>query len=504
MTHAMRRSLFALPLMLLPLMVAAGETQAPPTEVEPQAIEQMIATLEDPQARAELIGELRVLLEAERARADGEAEGLPLTGGELVDTLRDLVADVWGAITSVDPRQLLVSLGVTLLIAIVAVMLRWMIVRLLQHAYARLTGSAALPPDNLVDLARVEPEAAGLAARGRVKLPAALTRLIDLIIAVLAVALIAESWGAGIGELLGTDIGARIAEAGLALGLILLLTSVAWHMSGLVVARLLAVAGHRGDERRARRVDTLAPLLRTVLQVIIAVLAALLILAELGVNITPLLAGAGVLGLAIGFGAQSLVKDVITGVTILLEDGATLGDVVDVAGHVGVVEDMRLRIMQLRDLAGIVHLIPYGEVTSIMNYTKDFSFYLMDVGVAYREDTDEVCAALHEVAEELSRDPEFGGDILVPLEILGVDKVADSAMVIKARIKTKAGRQWATGREFNRRMKKLFDARGIEIPFPHTTVYFGEPKQGVAPPARLTIADAIKQDAANQDAANQE
>jgi small conductance mechanosensitive channel len=308
-----------------------------------------------------------------------------------------------------------------------------------------------------------------------------------------------------VGELLRTTLGARIAEAALAVGLILVITSVAWHVAGLLVVRLLTLAaGRRRDERTVRRVDALVPLMRSVLQMIIGVLAALLILSELGVNIAPLLAGAGILGLAVGFGAQTLVKDLITGVTILLEDGATVGDVVEVAGHAGVVEEMRIRVIELRDLAGAVHLIPYSEVTSIINHTQDFSFHLMEVGVAYREDTDEVCGVLNEISDEMRRDDTFGPDILEPLEILGVDKFADSAVVIKARLKTKPGRQWATGREFNRRMKQQFDRRGIEIPFPHTTVYFGEPKQGKAPPARLAIDDSSKQEVSEATSSDQQ
>jgi small conductance mechanosensitive channel len=203
------------------------------------------------------------------------------------------------------------------------------------------------------------------------------------------------------------------------------------------------------------------------------------------VNIGPLLAGAGILGLAIGFGAQTLVKDLITGVTILLEDGATVGDVIEVAGHAGVVEEMRIRVIQLRDLAGNVHLVPYSDVTTIKNFTKEFSYYLFEIGVAYREDTDEVCEVLKQLSDELQQDSEFGPDILEPLEILGVDQFADSAVIIKARMKTKPIRQWAIGREFNRRMKKRFDERNIEIPFPHTTLYFGEPREGNPPPLHI-------------------
>ena len=489
MTHALIRGLVVLALLLCPLMAVAEEaaSETPSTEADSSDVERVIDTLEDPDARAELVRELRVLLEAERAAAEPEDDALPSAGG-LVDTLREVVVDVWTAITTVDPRQLLTSIGISVAIIVVALILRWGIVRLLQGLYARVLTGGQASAEEVMEVADIGTRDSEATPEERSQLPAGVVRLINLVIAVLAVALIAESWGAGVASLLRTDLGARMAEAGLAIGLILIFTLVAWHIAGLVVARLLTLAtGHRDQARTARRLNTLVPLLRSALQGLIGVLAALLILSELGVNIAPLLAGAGIVGLAIGFGAQTLVKDLITGVTILMEDGATLGDVVEVAGYSGVVEEMRIRVIRLRDLAGAVHLIPYSEVTSITNFTRDFSFYLIELGVAYREDTDEVCAVLHEVVDGMKPEAPFRREILEPLEILGVDKFADSAVVIKARIKTVPGRQWAIGREFNRRLKKAFDTRGIEIPFPHTTVYFGEPKEGLAPPARLAL-----------------
>ncbi len=207
-----------------------------------------------------------------------------------------------------------------------------------------------------------------------------------------------------------------------------------------------------------------------------------MILSEVGIDMKPLLAAAGLGGLAIGFGAQSLVKDIITGFFILLENQIRVGDVVEIAGVGGLVEEVKLRTITLRDLEGNVHIVPNGAVDKVKNYTHLYSYYLFNIGVSYREDTDEVAAVLKEVGADLQADPEFGPDILEPLEMLGVDQFADSAVIIKCRIKTEPIKQWRIGREMNRRIKKAFDARGIEIPFPHRTLYWGEPKQGTPPP----------------------
>jgi len=233
---------------------------------------------------------------------------------------------------------------------------------------------------------------------------------------------------------------------------------------------------------QVKRADTLAHVVRDVARIIILTVGGMMILSEVGVDLKPLLAAAGLGGLAIGFGGQSLVKDVISGFFILLEDSVRVGDVVEIAGVGGLVEEVKLRTITLRDLSGNVHVIPNGVIDKVKNMTKLYSYYLMDVGVAYREDVDEVMAVLKEIAAELQADPAFGADILAPLEMLGVDQFADSAVIIKCRIKTNPIQQWRIGREMNRRIKKTFDAKGIEIPFPHQTIYWGEPKQGVPPP----------------------
>lgn len=242
-----------------------------------------------------------------------------------------------------------------------------------------------------------------------------------------------------------------------------------------------------------KRADTLTHVVGDVARVVVLAVGSMMILSEVGVDLGPLLAAAGLGGLAIGFGGQSLVKDVISGFFILLEDSIRVGDVVEVAGVGGVVEEVKLRTITLRDLSGNVHIVPNGVIDKVKNMTKVYSYYLFEVGVAYREDVDEVMAVLIAIAEELRADPAFKDDILESLEMLGVDQFADSAVIIKCRIKTEPVKQWRVGREMNRRIKKTFDAKGIEIPFPHQTIYWGQPKQGTPPP--LYVASPQPSDA---------
>jgi small conductance mechanosensitive channel len=212
-----------------------------------------------------------------------------------------------------------------------------------------------------------------------------------------------------------------------------------------------------------------------------------MVLSELGINIAPLLAGAGVVGLAVGFGAQRLVQDVITGVFILFQDLMSVGDVVKLGDKAGVVEALSIRTVRLRDLSGTVHTIPFSAIEGVSNLTRDFSFYVFDLGVAYREDVDAVIALLQQIGEELRGDAEIGPLILEPLEVFGLDAFGDSAIMIKGRIKTRPIKQWQVGRAFNRLVKLRFDEQGIEIPFPHRTLYFGQDKDGSAPPAFVQL-----------------
>ncbi|MFC1762354.1 mechanosensitive ion channel family protein [Planctomycetota bacterium] len=243
----------------------------------------------------------------------------------------------------------------------------------------------------------------------------------------------------------------------------------------------------RSEEFR-KRADTLQSVVMNLTTVTILLVTTLMILSQFGIKIGPILAAAGIVGIAVGFGAQHLIKDLISGFFILLEDQVRVGDVVEIAGKSGLVERMNLRIIVLRDFGGNVHFVPNGEIAVVTNRTKGFSRYVFEIGVAYREDVDQVMEVIKQVDEELRQDEAYRNDILEPIEIMGLDQFANSAVIIKARNKTKPIRQWAVGREFNRRLKKRFDELNIEIPYPHLTLYMGQDKDGTAAPLRIDSA----------------
>lgn len=248
-----------------------------------------------------------------------------------------------------------------------------------------------------------------------------------------------------------------------------------------------SAAGENSAENR-KRVETLVRLLTQLVRIVLFVTLMLVMLMQLGVEVAPLMASAGIIGLAVGFGAQSLVKDVITGFFMVMENQLRVGDVVNLNGTGGLVEAMTLRTVVLRDLSGTVHIFPNGSVTSVSNLTRGWSAYVFDIGIAYKEDPDHAIAVLRRVAEELQADKGFASKILEPAEIFGVDQLADSAVVIKGRIKTRPIMQWEVGREFLKRVKQAFDAEDIEIPFPHRTIYLAD---GTTPSARLAALSGL-------------
>ena len=275
---------------------------------------------------------------------------------------------------------------------------------------------------------------------------------------------------------------------GLKILLILILMFVFIKLANLFTDRLFKrykKDKQAGDEEFKKRADTLSSVAASILKVCILIIAAITIMGQLDIPIGPVLASAGIVGVALGFGAQHLVKDVISGFFILLDDQIRVGDVVQIAGKGGLVESINLRMTILRDLAGNVHYVRNGEIDVVTNMTKEYSRYVFDVGVAYRENVDEVIDVIKEVDENLRNDPQFKDDILEPIEILGLDQFSDSSIIIKARTKTKPIRQWAVGREFNRRLKRRFDEKDIEIPFPHVTLYMGQDKDGQSAPLRV-------------------
>ena len=299
-----------------------------------------------------------------------------------------------------------------------------------------------------------------------------------------------QAWQINIVGWFGTGVGQEVLGRGISIIVILVIAVIAWELTSEMTERYMRrLSGDQGAGQRQARMRTLLPLMQKVLLVAIIVVTSFIILSELGVNIAPLLAGAGVLGLAVGFGAQTLVKDVITGIFNIIEDTMAVGDVVSAAGHSGTVEDISIRSVVLRDYSGTVHSIPFSSISSVENMTKRFAYAVMDFGVGYRENTDEVAGVLREIGAGLREDATFGGNIMADLEIAGVQELGDSAVVVRCRFQCRAGAQWGVKREMNRRVKLEFDARGIEIPFPHQTIYFGEDKDGRAPPAYVRMVE---------------
>lgn len=244
------------------------------------------------------------------------------------------------------------------------------------------------------------------------------------------------------------------------------------------------------DRESLKRAETLSRVFRYIVTVVVSLVAGMMVLSELGVSLAPILGAAGIAGVAIGFGAQSLVKDFFAGFFILFEDQIRTGDVVRIAGHSGAVEEITLRHTRLRDYEGNVHYVPNGMIDSVVNMSRGFAQAVMDIGVAYREDTDEVYAVMRQTARQLRADPEFAPRILDDLEIAGVDKWDTSAVVIRCRFKVIALEQWSVRREYLRRLKMAFGRAGIEIPFPHLTVYAGQDKAGHAPAFNLRSLEA--------------
>jgi small-conductance mechanosensitive channel len=263
-----------------------------------------------------------------------------------------------------------------------------------------------------------------------------------------------------------------LVRTGLRAGAIWVLAWICWGLVR-IVARRIERAVDDGDDSTLtaaeKRGQTIAQLLRSVGRVAILLLAIMLTL-NLFIDIAPLLAGAGILGLAVSFGAQSLVKDVIAGFFQLFENQFAVGDVIDAAGKEGVVERMSLRVVQLRDTYGNVHIIPNGQITVVTNKTKGWSRGVVDVGVAYENDLDRAIAVLKEEASGLAHDPawvaRFDGDP----EVIGVQSLGDSSVVIRTLLRVQPGKQWEVMREFRRRVKLRFDREGIEIPFPQQVV----------------------------------
>ena len=314
--------------------------------------------------------------------------------------------------------------------------------------------------------------ASQVTASGAVRLGLAIARLM---LAALAVYAVLAIWGF---DLLAWSGGA--AARGLIrvigrLALLLVIFVAIFELTGMAMRRTMAkLAASARDPRRAAQLRTLAPLLGGVLRVVIVILGAMMLLSELGVKIGPLLAGAGVAGIAVGFGAQSLVKDVLTGFFLIIEDIVSVGDTIRINTSKGEVEQMTLRTIRLRDFDGTLHVFPYGEAQVIHNETKTFSYAVIDLQVSYNSDIDAALAAMRRVGEDMRGDDQFRAKILSPIEVLGVENLKENGLQLKGRIKTRPSADAAVSREFNRRIKAAFDAENIVIPYPHMRLVLPE------------------------------
>ena len=389
--------------------------------------------------------------------------------------LRDRVADIWH------------------LVAIAWLIAHWGVWALeIQQGFWRLTRVSIstlliLSLAKLADLAlrrvitrafRITPELSsrypGLEARANRYLPV-LKGSVSLFIGGIALLFLLESWGIEAFSWFGHGkLGNRLISSIVSITLTITLALVIWEGINAAIQRHLERLSRDAKAAQGARVRTLLPMLRTALLVIILIFVVLSVLTEIGVNVAPLIAGAGVVGIAVGFGSQRLVQDVITGIFLLFEDAVAVGDVVQLGGLSGVVEHLSIRSIKLRAVDGSLHIIPFSAVTSVTNQTRDFAFAVIDVNVDYREDTDHVAETLRQIATEMRQDPRWRSVIRDDLDVMGVDRLADSGVVMRVRLKTEPSQRWAVGREMNRRIKRRFDELGIEIPYPHQKLVLEE------------------------------
>lgn len=436
-------------------------------EIDKARIDDLINTLENEEQRQEFIGNLKTLVAVDEEQNAEQATAIldlsTATGG-FIAQYDEFVANL--GISEGLFGQIIASCGIIILWVVFIFLVR-KLAYLLKDRLNRLKDKYQLSHD-------------------RFRLYARYIRFAGyILVTAITVYTMAVVWNLAEGDLSIGETGQVILSNLLNIFVVTLVAIIIWEVINTTIESYIK----KLDSSHSSRMLTLIPIIRNIFFIAFLILFTLVLLSEIGVNVVPLLAGAGVLGIAIGLGAQTMIKDFLTGFTIILEDLIQVGDVASVGGKTGLIERITIRKVQLRDQSGTVFTVPFSEITIIENLTKDFSFYLMDIGVAYRENTDDVIGYLKEIDEDLRSEEHFQNLILEPIEIMGVDRFADSAVIIKARIKTKPIKQWEVGREFNRRMKIKFDAMNVEIPFPHQTIYFGEDKHGKAPAAPIEILE---------------
>jgi small-conductance mechanosensitive channel len=409
--------------------------------------------------------------------AEGE---VPDRGRAMLRRLRDMLADAWHVMAilwvlalwaswamalnhGVD--RLLQASGLTVVVVVAAKLADEAIRRLLDGAFSISADFASRFP--------------GLEARANRYLPG-LKGLVGVLIALTTIVVLLEVWGLGSFSWFRHGRGgARLLGSVTSISLTLLLALVVWEAANAAIARHLDQLSANAATARSARVRTLLPMLRTVLGIVVTIFITLNVLAEIGVNVAPLLAGAGVIGLAVGFGSQTLVRDVITGVFLLFEDSVAVGDVVTLGGLSGTVEQLSIRSIRLRAVNGDVHIIPFSAVTTVTNQTRDYGYAVIDLVVDYDADTDLVASALSEVGTVMRADDAWSGSIMAAIEVMGVERMSDMGVVVRARMKTEPARRWAVSRELNRRVKLRCGELGIMISPPGKVVQVPPPPPAV-------------------------
>ncbi|SHJ87455.1 Small-conductance mechanosensitive channel [Roseomonas rosea] len=409
-------------------------------------------------------------LVAERLRAPELKPGdHPDRSRRMFRALRDRLAEVWHVLAilyllalwgvwALEVRdgfeRLLRASALTLAVLGVAKLVDYGLRRLLERGF-RITP----------DLAKRYP---GLELRANRYLPV-LKGIVSAIVTIIALLFLLETWGIEAFGWFGRgQLGARVVGSIVSIGLTALAAVTVWEVSNAAIQRRLAKLSRDTQAARSARIRTLLPMLRTALLIVILIFVGLNVLSEIGVNVAPLIAGAGVVGVAIGFGSQTLVKDVITGMFLLLEDAVAVGDTVTLGmpQMTGVVEQLSIRSIRLRALDGAVHIVPFSAVTSVTNMTRDFAFAVVDIALPYGEDTDQVGKVLKEISAEMRQEPRWASATRDEIDVMGVDKLLETGVVVRARMKTDPSQRWPVTRELNRRIQARFEAEGIKINSP--------------------------------------
>lgn len=348
-------------------------------------------------------------------------------------------------VMSLDPEQAAIRGGLSVLVFVGGALLMWglrLMLKTLAERFAPANGDAK---PKRSDISRWT------------------IRVARIAIFIAALLIVLRVWGFDLDVIMRGPIGAVLAVAW-RIALIIVLSLAAIELSQIGIRGLFSrVAKRARNLRRASQLRTLAPVLSGVATSALVVAATMMTLSEVGVEIGPLLAGAGIVGLAIGFGAQTIVKDFLTGIFLIIEDAVSVGDVVMIGGFGGVVEEMSIRTIKLRDFDGTVHIFPYSEAQVIHNRTKSFSFSVFTLSVTYASDISRALELMKQVGDEIKAEESFAAFILSPIEVVGVDQLAETGVLLKGRMKTAPGKQWMIGREYLRRIKLAFDAADIEI-----------------------------------------